>query len=443
METARHLTTRLADLLRRERGAMADFLVALADFDRRRLWRDLGHASLFSFLRSELGLSAGAAQYRKTAAELVQHYPEVERALRAGDLCLSSIVELAKVVTPENIGEVLPQFHRLSSREAALVAVSIRPVENAPTREVVTAMRSVAPATSTASAGSSTGGVGATVPSAPRRDAELPLRAPEVPPGVPGPPPSPSDANATDATLSTPISPPRPGAPRVPVPSSAEPLDAERVRLHLTVSRRFLGKLEAVKDALSHAHPGATSDVVLEACLDAVLAQQAKRHGLVAKARPARPRTERRPVATAAAHEGCGDGSPPMAAPARAIPASAADRAALESPLMSLLARRADESAAGAGARGSVPAAVKREVWKRSGGRCEWTFASGEVCGSAMRLEYDHVTPRALGGPSTIENVRLLCRGHNDLAARKVFGSEWMDRYSRCSRPTIAPAPGR
>ena len=38
MITARESTMRLAELLRREHVAMADFLVALADFDRRRLW---------------------------------------------------------------------------------------------------------------------------------------------------------------------------------------------------------------------------------------------------------------------------------------------------------------------------------------------------------------------------------------------------------------------
>jgi hypothetical protein len=63
---------------------MADFLVALADFDRRRLWLELGHTSLFAFLHRELGLSAGAAYYRKTAAELIQRLPEVIEPLRDG-----------------------------------------------------------------------------------------------------------------------------------------------------------------------------------------------------------------------------------------------------------------------------------------------------------------------------------------------------------------------
>ncbi len=89
MTTAREETTRLAGLLRREHHALAEFLVALAVFDRERRWVELGHASLFSFLRRELGLSAGAAQYRKTAADLVQNYPQIQAALGDGRLCLT------------------------------------------------------------------------------------------------------------------------------------------------------------------------------------------------------------------------------------------------------------------------------------------------------------------------------------------------------------------
>ena len=40
--TARQLASDLADLLRRERDALAEFLAALADFDRRRAWASSG-----------------------------------------------------------------------------------------------------------------------------------------------------------------------------------------------------------------------------------------------------------------------------------------------------------------------------------------------------------------------------------------------------------------
>ena len=44
-----------------------------------------------------------------------------------------------------------------------------------------------------------------------------------------------------------------------------EPLTGDLRRFHTTVSRRFLAKLAAARDALSHSHPGADTEAVLEA----------------------------------------------------------------------------------------------------------------------------------------------------------------------------------
>ena len=138
MNDARESSRRLADLLHREHSAMADFLVALADFDRRRLWLRLGHSSLFYFLHRELRLSKGAAYYRKVAADLIQQFPEVIEPLREGRLCITSVGELARVMTPENRAEVLPRFLYLSKREAKALAMEMSPAAVVPRREVVT-----------------------------------------------------------------------------------------------------------------------------------------------------------------------------------------------------------------------------------------------------------------------------------------------------------------
>ena len=79
---ARQLRDALKILLRKEQAAMAEFLSALADFDRHRGWEPLGHASLFAFLRAELGLSSGAAFWRMSAARLLQRFPDLVEALR-------------------------------------------------------------------------------------------------------------------------------------------------------------------------------------------------------------------------------------------------------------------------------------------------------------------------------------------------------------------------
>ena len=148
------MSARLSELLHREHATLAEFLAALAEFDRMRAWETLGYSSLFTYLHRELGLSKGAAFYRKTAAELVQRVPEVLAPLRDGRICITSVPELAKVLTPENRDHVLPRFFHRSKDEAREVVAELKPVERAPVRDVVTAVTvPLAPATGAPAAG--------------------------------------------------------------------------------------------------------------------------------------------------------------------------------------------------------------------------------------------------------------------------------------------------
>jgi hypothetical protein len=362
MDNARSLASRLLDLLRREQSAMADFLLALGDFDRKRLWQDLGHTSLFTFLHRELGLSKGASHFRKVASELVQRYPEVVEPLRDGRLCITSVVELAKVITPQNRAEVLPRFFHTSKKEAKEVSAELRPQDAAPHRLVVTALK---PGSSPC----------ATALAEPRRDApSLPIYPPS-PSAVP--PVRPDEPRHAELPMA---------APTQAAPSKVEPLTANLRRLHVTVSTRFMEKLEVARSALSHSHRGADAEAILEAGLDLLIERAAKRRGIVAKPR-------RQPPSPLS--------SPPVLRPEGEDGASRA-----------------------------IPAAVKREVWIRDEGRCRWRLENGEVCGSTHRLQFDHVRPVARGGGSTVENIRILCAGHNLLAARRAFGDALMDRYA-------------
>jgi len=73
-----------------------------------------------------------------------------------------------------------------------------------------------------------------------------------------------------------------------------------------------------------------------------------------------------------------------------------------------------------------VPARVRRQVWQRDAGRCTFTSDDGHRCGSTRRLEYDHVVPVARGGESTVGNLRLRCRAHNQYEAERTFGAAFM-----------------
>jgi 5-methylcytosine-specific restriction endonuclease McrA len=379
MENARSFTVRLADLLARERSALGEFLVALAHFDRKRLWLSLGYGSLFDFLHRELGLSKGAAFYRKSAVELIHKFPEVVEPIRDGRLCLMSLAEVARVLTPENRDALLPRFFRLSKREAQALAVTISPRASPPRREVVTTVRQAAPALALAMPTSAASERDSVLPVEPERSFAAPVVEDAMRAELGFTPRGPAGACQlqTDAPAKT-------NAPVPPPPTSFEPLTADLRRLHVTVSRRLLDKLEKARAALSHSHPGASADEILEAGLDLLIERHEKRRGIVAN-------------------------------PRKAAPPSSSDH---------------------------VPAHVKRAVWERDGGRCQWEVDGGGICGSTHRLQLDHVVPRGRGGPSTAENLRILCEVHNQLAARQVYGDGWMDRFTGARRRCDdAPAP--
>jgi hypothetical protein len=61
-----------------------------------------------------------------------------------------------------------------------------------------------------------------------------------------------------------------------------------------------------------------------------------------------------------------------------------------------------------------IPSEVKKEVWKRDGGKCV-------ICNDAKNLHFDHDLPFTKGGTSlTANNVRLLCMKHNLAKSAKI-----------------------
>jgi hypothetical protein len=330
LAAARTFHARLVGLLRVEFASLGAFLEALAEFDRRKLFRDLGHADLFAYLHKGLKLSRAAAHHRRAGAWLVQRFPEVLEPIRDGKLCFTTAAVLASVATEENLAAVLPRFYGLSKQEALELAAELKPRTLVPTRTVVTRVQESRPVDP---------------PVEPVEELKQPV--PEIRPGELGIPRMEVQRPAAERTL-------------------VVPLTATSSRFHVTVSRKFLALLKRAKAGDSHRNPGASDEELLTAALELLLAQQEKRTA-------------------------------------------------------------------------SVPAKVKREVVKRDQGKCQWKLADGGVCGATVRLEIDHVVPRGRGGPSTVENCRILCKPHNLEAARQVYGDAHMDLFTRGTSPGGAP----
>src|SRR5512137_1534721 len=227
---ARSFHPRLIDLLRVEFASLGAFLEALAEFDRRKLFRTLGHADLFAYLHKGLKLSRAAAHHRRAAAWLVQRFPEVLEPIREGKLCFTTAAVLASVATEENMAAVLPRFHGLSKQEALELAAELKPRPVVPERTVVTRVEAARPVEPVEAVKQTVQGIRPGELGIPRTEEERPVVV-------------------------------RPLVERTRV----EPMTATSSRLHVTVSREVMTLLKKARAGESHRNPGASDDEILKA----------------------------------------------------------------------------------------------------------------------------------------------------------------------------------
>jgi hypothetical protein len=76
-----------------------------------------------------------------------------------------------------------------------------------------------------------------------------------------------------------------------------------------------------------------------------------------------------------------------------------------------------------------IPAAVRRHVWKRDGGRCRFVDKHGKRCSERRGIEFHHDDPFGRGGDHDPSGIRLLCRAHNLFLAEREYGKNVMERY--------------
>jgi hypothetical protein len=87
-----------------------------------------------------------------------------------------------------------------------------------------------------------------------------------------------------------------------------------------------------------------------------------------------------------------------------------------------------------------IPAAVRRAVHERDGGRCRYVDEQGRRCTARDRLEFHHRHPFGLGGDHSPENICLMCRTHNTCLAEGDYGREAMALHRRSGNRVSEPA---
>jgi hypothetical protein len=173
-----------------------------------------------------------------------------------------------------------------------------------------------------------------------------------------------------EMTLAAPGTPSTPRREQRPV---VAPLSEHTFKVEFTASRVLRDKLRRAQDLLRHRLPSGDIAAILEKALDSLIDKVDKERFAVAS----NPRTDATEVA------GC-----------------ASSR--------------------------QVPAAIRRYVYARDGGRCTFVDARGHRCKETGMLEFDHLDGFARTHLHDPERIVMRCRGHNQHGAEKMYGREFM-----------------
>lgn len=377
------LLSQTRNLVDQEREVTLKLIEALREIERRMLYADLGYASLFEFCIKHLSLSEGSAQRRIAAMRLVRDLPEVKRSLETGSLSLTNAAKLHSVFqakkkqrqelkAPAKI-EVLNQVMGLTQRECESKLYELLP-------EAVKATRQ----------------------------------------------------------------------------ERERVISQDAVELKLVVSGELHRKLLRLKELLSHTVPDGSYVKILERLTDQEIEKLESRKGLRKRkgalsrsisestATPVpveRSQSKDAEVCTGAAVSGREeDRDIAVGSVQRPSDRLTTDRLKNRTTDLKVVQRaqattRAtkvmQESSQNTGQVAQVAekgvtstATVRRLVWRRSSGMCQYPG-----CKSRYRLEVDHIVPKALGGKGTLDNLRMLCRTHNLQQAQEKLGESVMKSY--------------
>jgi len=373
------------------RQATADLIALLVELGERKVYAQEGYSSIFGFCVGRLRLSEEEAFYRIAAGRVASRFPVVLERLREGRLTLTNVALLRKVLTEENHGRLLEAAEGRSKREVQALVARLAPRPDLP----VSIRKLAAPR---AAAHTMPGG-------SDRPAADVLYRAAEdykpVPPLLADAPAGPvqvAPAVPSSGSLQpvpgavTPQAPALCAPPPQPKPASICPLAPSRYSLRLTISEETHGKLRRALDLFGHTVPAGDTAAVIDRALTLLIAHLERTKYAAKTPRPQRgtrtaPAQRRSPQRT----------EPEIPAPLSALTARS-------------LARTVDPSRPAATRRSRyIPAAVRRAVWLRDGGRCAFVAANGHRCEEASRLEFHHKVPFADGGQPTPANVELRC----------------------------------
>lgn len=383
------------------RSRTVEFLRFLAEFDQRKLFRAAGYPSAHEFCMQQMHMSEDQACKHLRAARAGRRFPEVFDMIADGRSNVTAVTILSRRLTQADGGELLRASAGMTNAQVRVMLAERFPEPDVPT--VMFALGTRTPSGTTNVRNSS---------------AELAAQ--------------PVDAGNV-LLRNTPVSAdPDPhcevvGGPAVPVfqYTLVSPLSPASFALQCTLSAAAHAKLREVQDLLAPRIARDDVSSVLERALDLLLDELNRTRKAALKRDVAKSDVDAVQEPQAAAD----GGRERVRAEGRA--GAPHDRAPGTARVVHESSGALRSSAHGSRSARTIPAKVRRRVWARDRGRCQFVSASGHQCKATSHLEIDHRIPVAMGGESTLKNLRLLCRAHNQFEAERRLGAEFMERKRR------------
>jgi hypothetical protein len=423
------LLRRLVELLHHSRGTEADLVAHVGEVDARRLYTREAAPSMYAYCTEVLHLSEAEAYLRIAAGRASREHPVILEMLADGRLHLSAIAKLAPHLTAENREALLKRATHKSKRQVEELVAELDPrpditasMRKLPERRIGSVLPSMELCLEAAAA------VERVAEDPPRPDQALPAES-ALRPG--------KDASSDTGGLVGSGPGPRPQALAVPRPAVIEPLAPARYRVQFTASAELRGKLERLRALMRSSVPdGDLAAIIEQAVTEKLERLEARRFGRAkaprklagASSPPSRPspKAAKAPVDHDEAH--LSSGQEIAANVAGTVGGGRAEAASGE--------RRATTRKAPSTRH--VPAAVRRAVHERDGGRCRYVDAQGRRCSARERLEFHHRHPFGFGGDHSVEQISLVCKAHNRYLAEVDYGRQALARR-RVSRSAALP----
>jgi hypothetical protein len=447
-------------LVTRDRRTTAQLLVAISEIDDRKLWARHACPSMFAFCMQRFHMSEQVTIKRIWAARTARRFPVVLEMVERGELHLSAIHLLSRHLTADNFRDVLQRARHKSSREIERLVAALAPRPDVASKVRALPRRVV----DIAQGGSGSASDDATT----RSESD----------SAPSPSPSPSPAAAISVESASDLAPAsdlasasagsgairlRPDESRVggpllrPATRPITALSPRRYKIEITVDEDTHDKLRSLQDLLGRSRVGRDPAAIISRAIDVLLLETLKRKAATtdrtpaacepsaapgfphaacdasATAEPSQPAREAaatidpsQPARETSAT--IGPSQPACEASATADPSQPACEASASAVNPQTASPTRDASPRNAQPRTrSIPAALRRTVWRRDCGRCRYIDGRGRRCNATSNVEFHHKRAFANGGLHDADNVELRCAAHNQYQADLDFGRDFMD----------------